>query len=50
MEKVTDLLTRCLTQLKKINGPDDKCVIKDTNSCPNHKLIHDLEEFLSPTL
>lgn len=40
------LLQRALGRLMLINGPDEKCCM-DPSVCPNHSLIHDIEEFLT---
>lgn len=41
------LLDRALDRLKLINGDDTNCIC-NAQTCPNHSLIHEIEEFLKP--
>jgi hypothetical protein len=45
-DRKTELLRRVLEQMKKINGSDEDCVIKEWKSCSNHSLMHEIEEEL----
>jgi hypothetical protein len=49
MNEGLHLLRRALERLKLINGPDENCVIKEWKECSNHKLIHEIEDYLKDT-
>ena len=47
MNKSEKLLSRLLNRMKLINGDDSNCCHIDAGVCPNHALIHEVEEYLS---
>lgn len=46
MNDPIELLKKALEVMKLINGDDNKCVHGDVSKCRNHRLIHQIENFL----
>ena len=43
---VRELLERCLARMTLINGSEKACVM-DPKDCPNHRLMREIEAFLT---